>query len=353
MFLIERNKMIQHLVEWFIKIKVKLKQKHTNKIFNKSILRDETGLNFLKYSLLKQEKIMAALIRPEQVYQLVSGYDQSNYSDFYRMDASIRELALMKLSPSLRKKLLSSRPRKETDTCILYGVALGPNLSHYNFFAASPIYQEDFLFNLCTSAERVDFLNKKEGNKKVLEILLEKNPSLADTVLCSIENFQQVNQLFEKEKSFFVSPEKLSAQAQKHVLSFIPFKDLTRFLRNPVSEDITFFEKINLSVQKQVVRLYKRHPHLLHRLVSEGVMKRLSWPIKSEIALQMNQKKYVLELFKTAHDSTGEKAFYSTPYTSFRKLVYEKFPELDIYPKIVGNKITNMQVLNNNHVKVK
>ena len=47
----------------------------------------------------------------------------------------------------------------------------------------------------------------------------------------------------------------------------------------------------------------------------------------------MNNKKYLLALFKTPSDETGRKAFYATPYDVFRKAVYRKFPELDIYPK--------------------
>ncbi len=315
--------MFEKLKEWLQEQKKIRAYRRAERILTSYDERRDGNSRFLDLTEEQQLAVLNKMTTPEQVFRLVSRWNEKdNATDFQRLPVQVRDAALLRLTASLRKILLLIKNPAPKD--FSWG---------YNFSHVSNFYQHEFLFDLCNTNERLAFLNKMQNNavhKTIMESLMQDRPEVADDVLRSLSSKDELDLLL-KRGDTYVWPMYAAKMTQAHILSFIPFEGLERFLKTPVQDDKTVFSALCPENQKEIVSRFNGHPHLLQRVVC-GVMDQLTWPVKTEIALQMNNKKFVWALFKTPTDKTGQKAFYATPYNGFRKAVYKKFPELDIYP---------------------
>lgn len=280
---------------------------------------------FLSWPTEKQLAVLDKINMP-QVFHLMSGVTANDTrTDFEKMPELVREKGLSLLPPDLQKRVLLMRANDKN------------RYSLYNFLSAPREALNTFFTQLTTPEEQISLLQKPMGETNAMTVLIEKNSGWADLIAGALQSRAQMDALFGGERGYRW-PEWSLETTQTHLLSLVPFADLTAFLKKQTPSGRTVFESLPFSVQKETVHRYNGHPHLMQRLMADGLMNHVGWPIKREIALQMNNKKYLLALFKTPSDETGRKAFYATPYDVFRKAVYRKFPELDIYPRKVKNK---------------
>ncbi len=314
--------MFQKIKEYISLLKNTYHSYCSDYLFKRAVRKTVThpDISFLSWPVEKQLDVLDKINMP-QVFHLMTGVTMDDArTDFEKMPESVREKGLSLLSPDLQKRVLMMRANDKNQ------------YSLYNFLSAPAAFQNTFLLSLCSSEERLFLLKTPMGETDALTVFIQKNPSGADLSIRSLQSRSQMDALFGGERGY-CWPEWSLETTQTHLLSLVPFEDLTAFLKKQTPSERTVFESLPFSVQKETVHRYDGHPHLIQRLMADGLMNRVGWPIKREIALQMKNKKYVLALFKTPTDETGQKGFYATPYEAFRKAVYQKFPELDVYPK--------------------
>ena len=314
--------MFQKIKEYISLLKNTYHSYRTDRLFKKAVRKTAThpDCSFLSWPVEKQSALLDNL-KMLSVFYLMTGVTAGDTrTDFEKMPESVRQKGLSLLSSDLQKKLLMMRADDQN------------RYSFYNFLSAPAAFQNTFLFGLCSSEERLSLLKTPMGKTDALAVFVQKNPIWADLSIWSLQSRSQMDALLDGQTGYRW-PEWSLETTHMHLLSLVPFEDLTAFLKKQTPSERTVFESLPFSVQKEAVHRYDGHPHLMQRLMADGLMNHVGWPIKREIALQMKNKKYVLALFKTPTDETGQKGFYATPYEAFRKAVYQKFPELDVYPK--------------------
>ncbi len=334
--------MLRKGIDWLFKKKKEIHTKRLEKLIEKQCQKvsENTSSKFIASEEQKQLSILNKLETSQQVLKLAS---YQNLGDFFNLfqdkslSDTVREKILEKMSLADCKKFLSQVPENYATFSVKKGDIFILPQPYPNFFFAPLRYQEAFLFKMSSPQERSDFLKIKIGiYETVFEHLTHCNLPLADKILMNLTSFTEAKTTIQtyNERGGYYWPQACSPVAQEYLLSLIPFEDMQSFLQHKDKAQVSLFEKMPIFIQKKIIALYDNHPHLMQRLLSEGIFKKLPWSLKTQIACQMKNKKYVLELFKTPTDETGKKPFYQTPYKEFRKFVYEKFPELDIYPKI-------------------
>lgn len=331
--------MLKKVMSW---VSQKKKEIHTKRLENMidrlcrpELQAESTTCRFLKLSSDEQIVILNKLETSAQVYRIISYSDEGRMINiFHDLSLDVRREALKRLSVQDLQNFLIERPyeNKKCQQSKQHQLILPLP----NFFAAPQEYQEHFLLNMCTQRERIDFLIMKTGiDETAFEYLTKNNVELADKILMNLNDFHGLRSTIRtfENKGLYYWPRNCSPMAQEYILSLIPFEEMDAFLRRKDDAQVSLLEKMPPFIQKKVISLYENHPHLLLRLFSDGAMKHMSWPVITQAALQMRNKKYVLKMFKTPSDETGKKAFYKTPYKAFRQAVYKKFPELDIHPE--------------------
>ncbi len=338
--------MLRKGIDWLLKKKKEIHTKRLEKLIEKQCQKasENTSSKFIASEEQKQLSILNKLETSQQVLKLAtyqSFEDSCNIFQNSALSEHVREKILEKISLSDCKKFLSQVPENYATFSIKKGDIFTLPQPYPNFFFAPMRYQEAFLFKMCTPYERSNFLAIKIGiYETVFEHLTHCNLPLADKILMNLTSFTEAKTTIQtyKERGGFYWPKNCSSRAQEYLLSLVPFEDMHSFLHTTDQEHVSLFEKMPIFIQKKIIALYDQHPHLMQRLLSDGIFKNLPWSLKTQVACQMKNKKYIFELFKTPNDETGERSFYQTPYKEFRKFVYEKFPELDIYPKIKTSK---------------
>ena len=314
--------MFQKIKKYASLLKNKYHSYRSDYLFKRAVRKTAThpGISFLSWPVEKQLAVLDKINMP-QVFHLMTGVTMDDArTDFEKMPELVREKGLSLLSPDLQKRVLMMRANDKNQ------------YSLYNFLSAPREALNVFFTQLTTPEEQISLLQNPMGETNAMTVLIKKNSGWADLIAGALQSRSQMDALFGGERGYRW-PEWSLETTQTHLLSLVPFEDLTAFLKKQTPSERTVFESLPFSVQKEAVHRYDGHPHLMQRLMADGLMNHVGWPIKREIALQMKNKKYVLALFKTPTDETGQKGFYATPYEAFRKAVYQKFPELDVYPK--------------------
>ena len=195
------------------------------------------------------------------------------------------------------------------------------------------------------------FLRSIEENEELIGILTKPfHPTgyslmsrLNDTVLRDVlgrmKTYKEFNELliYSRNKTGQTEFYYLSSALQDFVLLHVGTnEDVIRFVRSPNDmERHTIFYYLDKEQQDR----------LINQMITADQLYRLLTGVKDElkhtdfyyltneqklkVVLQMNHSKQVFDLFRSVEDKFGKYTFYHMPYQNFKKIVFEKFPEMN------------------------
>lgn len=315
-YLAQERNLLVFLKDGWNDVLEKYRFKKAQRMISRLVQKEDGETLFSKLTEEKKLKKLSLMQTSQQVYDLVCGVPATGGTDFQHSSEQVREAILSRLLPEDKRKLLMQRSKSEWKEEITFS----------NFSFANERRKYEFLFGILTHDERMAFLNKNTG----LERISFLSNRIVSEVFSDVQTKAELDELLVLEKGALYWPQNMDEKTQQHIVSLIPKEEYLFYFRQKTQKQKALLLELSPSVRKTIYRSFDGHPHLMKRF-TEGLWTELTWPEKKEIALKMNNKKYVLALFETPCDKTGRVGFYHAPYEKFRKALYQKFPELDQY----------------------